>query len=66
MEPSEKLREQYPDVEELLDNKVPKSLFGEIAITEYVDSDHAHDKGTIEISTHHGTEFMVMNTVVEE
>eukprot|EP00957_Ditylum_brightwellii_P146653 11163539-Ditylum_brightwellii.AAC.1 len=40
----EKLREQYLDAEELLDNKVPTPLFEEIVITAYIDSDHAHHK----------------------
>lgn len=41
---SEKFQEQYPDAKEQKDDKLPKPLFDELAITTYVDSDHAHDK----------------------
>eukprot|EP00957_Ditylum_brightwellii_P200538 15288252-Ditylum_brightwellii.AAC.1 len=43
---SAKLWEQYPEAEKVLDDKVPKPLFQELAITAYVDSDHVHDKVT--------------------
>ena len=41
-----KLREDYPDAAELLDTDLPPPLVDEIAITAFVDSDHAHDKVT--------------------
>lgn len=40
------LRTHYPDSEELLDPATPVSLFDELTITAFVDSDHAHDKLT--------------------
>eukprot|EP00957_Ditylum_brightwellii_P103007 7850742-Ditylum_brightwellii.AAC.1 len=61
----EKLREQYPDAEELLDDKIPKPVFEKILITAYVNSDHAHNEGAIKTSTY-GAEFRVMKTAVEE
>lgn len=42
----DKFKDQYPDAEESLDEKVPKPLLNELQITAYVDSDHAHDKAT--------------------
>eukprot|EP00957_Ditylum_brightwellii_P099303 7564215-Ditylum_brightwellii.AAC.1 len=65
MDLSEKLREQYPDAEELLDDKVPMPVIGEIKITAYIDSNHAYNKGVIEISSY-GAEFMATKTAVEE
>jgi len=41
---SKKLLEQYPDAMEQKDDKLPMPLFDELAISTYVDSDHAHDK----------------------
>jgi len=41
---SKKLLEQYPDAMEQKDNKLPMPLFDEVAISAYVDSEHAHDK----------------------
>jgi len=41
---SKKLLEQYPDAMEQKDDKLPMPLFDELAISAYVDSDHAHDK----------------------
>eukprot|EP00957_Ditylum_brightwellii_P070971 5393211-Ditylum_brightwellii.AAC.1 len=43
---SAQLRDQYPEAEEEVDKNVPEPLFDELAITAYVDSDHAHDKVT--------------------
>lgn len=43
---SARLNEQYPDAEEMIDEKLPKPLIDELTITTYVDSDHAHDKMT--------------------
>jgi len=40
------LQSQYPDATEEIDCKVPKLLVGEMDITAFVDSDHAHDKVT--------------------
>ena len=40
------LQSQYPDAVEAIDCKVPKPLVGEMEITAFVDSDHAHDKVT--------------------
>ncbi len=39
-----KLMERYPDAKEQNDNKLPVPLFDELAVSAYVDSDHAHDK----------------------
>eukprot|EP00957_Ditylum_brightwellii_P140036 10670229-Ditylum_brightwellii.AAC.1 len=41
-----KLKDKYPDVHESVDEKVPEPLFDELAITAYVNSNHAHDKLT--------------------
>ena len=41
-----KMREDYPDAAEMVDTDLPPPLVGEIAITAFVDSDHAHDKVT--------------------
>lgn len=43
---AEGLKEHYPDSEEILDPKLPEPLLNELAVTVYVDSDHAHDKLT--------------------
>eukprot|EP00957_Ditylum_brightwellii_P208038 15355605-Ditylum_brightwellii.AAC.2 len=43
---SSKLRDQYPDACESIDERVPETLFDKLVITVYVDSDHAHDKLT--------------------
>ena len=43
---TEKLSECYPDAKEEIDEKLPEPLLDELAITAYVDSDHAHDKAT--------------------
>ena len=43
---TKELGKQYPDAKEDIDVNLPKSLIGEIAITLFVDSDHAHDKVT--------------------
>jgi hypothetical protein len=37
------LKEHYPDAVEEIDRKIPEPLFDELAITVFVDSDHAHD-----------------------
>jgi hypothetical protein len=39
-------REEYPDAVEEIDCNLPVPLVGELAITTFVDSDHAHDKVT--------------------
>eukprot|EP00957_Ditylum_brightwellii_P134005 10217517-Ditylum_brightwellii.AAC.1 len=41
-----KLKDQYPEACESVDKMVPEPLLDELAITAYVDSDHAHDKVT--------------------
>eukprot|EP00957_Ditylum_brightwellii_P136059 10376375-Ditylum_brightwellii.AAC.2 len=43
---STKLKDQYHDAQEHIDKKVPTALLNELAITAYVDSNHAHDKIT--------------------
>jgi hypothetical protein len=43
---SEEFKEQYPDACEEIDAKLPEALIDEMAITVFVDSDHAHDKIT--------------------
>ena len=43
---SEKLKEHYLDAEEAIDDKVTTPLLDGLAITAYVDSDHANDKMT--------------------
>ncbi len=43
---SEEFMEQYPDAHEEIDAKLPEALVDEMAITVFVDSDHAHDKVT--------------------
>eukprot|EP00957_Ditylum_brightwellii_P092005 7004699-Ditylum_brightwellii.AAC.1 len=43
---SKKLKEHYPDAEEVIDDRVPAPLLDELAITACVDSDHSHDKMT--------------------
>jgi hypothetical protein len=43
---AEALLSDYPDAREEIDAKLPKALCDEIAITAFVDSDHAHDKIT--------------------
>jgi hypothetical protein len=40
------LVDDYPDAVEEIDEKLPKPLCDEIALTAFVDSDHAHDKVT--------------------
>jgi hypothetical protein len=45
------MKTHYPDSEELLDPATPKPLFDELAITAFVDSDHAHDKLTRRLIT---------------
>eukprot|EP00957_Ditylum_brightwellii_P180623 13758642-Ditylum_brightwellii.AAC.1 len=40
------MREHYPEAEESIDDQLPKPFFDELAITAYVDSDHAHNKLT--------------------
>ena len=42
----EKLFEHYPNAKEEIDEKLPDPLLDELAITAYVDSNHAHDKAT--------------------
>ena len=42
MDYTEELKEQYPDAHEEVDANVPKPLIDEMAITVFVDSDHAH------------------------
>ena len=42
----EVFREEYPDAYEELDSKLPKPRIDEMAITCFVDADHAHDKVT--------------------
>ena len=37
------LKEHYPDAVEEIDRKIPEPLFVALAITFFVDSDHAHD-----------------------
>eukprot|EP00957_Ditylum_brightwellii_P159977 12177659-Ditylum_brightwellii.AAC.1 len=59
-----KLKDQYPEVRESVDEKVPEPLFDELAITTYVNSDHAHAKLTWPSITR--AEFMAMKTAVEE
>jgi hypothetical protein len=69
-----------PEAAEEVDRKIPDPLVDEMEITEFVDSDHAHDKmtrgrtpifyqskrqGAIETSTY-GTEFCSMRTATEE
>eukprot|EP00957_Ditylum_brightwellii_P189350 14412501-Ditylum_brightwellii.AAC.1 len=41
-----KMREHYPEAEDSIDDQLPKAFFDEIAITAYIDSDHAHNKLT--------------------
>eukprot|EP00957_Ditylum_brightwellii_P113949 8687032-Ditylum_brightwellii.AAC.1 len=41
-----KLKDQYPEAHESVDEKVPEPLLDELSITAYVDSNHAHDKLT--------------------
>eukprot|EP00957_Ditylum_brightwellii_P088962 6774966-Ditylum_brightwellii.AAC.1 len=41
---SGKLRDQYHDAYESIDERVPETLFDKLSITSYVNSDHAHDK----------------------
>eukprot|EP00957_Ditylum_brightwellii_P210041 15364505-Ditylum_brightwellii.AAC.1 len=43
---SRKLKDHYPDTEEVIDDKVHVPLLDEFTITTHVDSDHAHDKMT--------------------
>eukprot|EP00957_Ditylum_brightwellii_P058063 4403427-Ditylum_brightwellii.AAC.1 len=67
---SSKLKVQYPEVEEEIDKKILKSLFGKLAITAYVDS-RTHvmylskQQGAVETSIY-GAKFMTMKTAVEE
>ena len=41
---ADKLLENYPDAAEEIDVDLPDGLIDELAITAFVDSDHAHDK----------------------
>eukprot|EP00957_Ditylum_brightwellii_P007197 546171-Ditylum_brightwellii.AAC.1 len=43
---SAKLKDQYLETKEMIDDKIPKPLFGELAIIAYIDSDHVYDKMT--------------------
>ena len=42
----ESFKEEYPDAVEEIDANLPTPLVDELAITMFVDSDHAHDKVT--------------------
>ena len=42
----ESFKEEYPDASEEIDANLPTPLVDELAITMFVDSDHAHDKVT--------------------
>jgi hypothetical protein len=44
MDFTELLKDDYPDAFEEIDTNVPRPLIDEIAVTAFVDSDHAHDK----------------------
>eukprot|EP00957_Ditylum_brightwellii_P186879 14231016-Ditylum_brightwellii.AAC.1 len=48
---SAKLKGDYSEAEETIDDKVPKPLFDQLFITLYVDSDHAHDNVTRSLIT---------------
>ena len=43
---AERLQSDYPDAVEAIDANLPAALIDELAITVFVDSDHAHDKVT--------------------
>eukprot|EP00957_Ditylum_brightwellii_P171088 13024380-Ditylum_brightwellii.AAC.1 len=72
---SSKLQEQHSKAKEVLDDSIPDPIFGELAITAYANSNHAHDKvghlwhtslkkGAVETPTY-GAKFMKMKTAVE-
>eukprot|EP00957_Ditylum_brightwellii_P102288 7797719-Ditylum_brightwellii.AAC.1 len=43
---SEMPKEQYMNIKEIIDDKVPKQPLDELTIMEYVDSNHAHNTMT--------------------